>query len=119
MRQTEGKWVLIIDEIAGLNPKLLPDFLHTVRSLYHFRKEHALKSVIFVGVANLANIIADKASPFNIADSFQLPYFTHSEVYAFEAFIQLLLQKANGSSYLQLKLFTWYLLKAGRPCPKK
>ena len=59
MRQTQGQWVLIIDEIEGLNPALLPNFLHTVRSLYHYRKEHALKSVIFVGVANLAGIMAD------------------------------------------------------------
>ena len=78
---TKEKWVLIIDEIEGLNPELLPEFLHTIRSLYHSRRNHALKSVIIVGVSNLAGIMQDHTSPFNIADSFTVPYFTQSEVY--------------------------------------
>jgi len=79
--QNEAQWVLIIDELEGLNPQLLPNFLHTIRSLFHFRDEHALKGVIFVGLANLQTTFASLDIPFNIADSLQVPYFTQNEVY--------------------------------------
>ena len=80
-RQTNAKWVLIVDEIEGLNPELLPEFLHTIRGLYHSRRYHALKSVIIVGVSNLAGIMQDNTCPFNITDTFQVPYFSRSEVF--------------------------------------
>jgi len=79
--EREAKWVLIVDEIEGLNPELLPDFLHTIRNLYHSRQNHALKSVILVGVSNLAAVIQDNSSPFNITDQFDVPYFTQEEVF--------------------------------------
>ena len=82
MDHTEQKWVLIVDEIDGLNRQYLPQFLHTIRTLYHNRKEHALKSVMLVGVSNLAGIMHDHTSPFNIADSFTVPYCSCEEVYA-------------------------------------
>ncbi len=75
------RWVLVIDEIEGVNPDYLPDLLHTIRSLYHSRRKHVLKSVILVGVSNLAGVIQDQTSPFNIADSFVVPYFTRQEVF--------------------------------------
>jgi len=78
---TDNNWVLIVDEIEGLNREYLQTFLHTIRSLYHSRRNHALKSVIIVGVSNLAGIMQDNTSPFNIADTFTVPYFTKGEVY--------------------------------------
>ncbi|MBU0765355.1 MAG: ATP-binding protein, partial [Bacteroidetes bacterium] len=48
-RIKEGKLVLIIDEIEGLNPEIFGQFLHTIRNLYHSRTTHCLKSVILVG----------------------------------------------------------------------
>ena len=78
---TDNNWVLIVDEIEGLNREYLQTFLHTIRSLYHSRRNHALKSVIIVGVSNLAGIMQDNTSPFNIADTFTVPYFTKEEVY--------------------------------------
>ena len=36
----EGKLVLIIDEIEGLNPDLFGQFLHSIRQLYHSRLNH-------------------------------------------------------------------------------
>ena len=77
----EGKLVLIIDEIEGLNPALFGQFLHSIRQLYHSRELHSLKSVIFVGVSNILGIIEDHASPFNIADNLTIPYFTQEETF--------------------------------------
>lgn len=78
---SEDKKVLIIDEIEGLNPALMGRFLHSIRNCYHSRMEHALKSVIFVGISNITSVIEKNASPFNISDSFALPYFTKEEVF--------------------------------------
>jgi acylphosphatase len=77
----EDKFVLIIDEIEGLNPDIFGQFLHTIRNLYHYRDEHCLKSVILVGVSNIVGIIQDHASPFNIADNLPVDYFTKEEVF--------------------------------------
>ncbi len=75
----DRKIVLIIDEIEGLNPDVLGQFLHTVRNLYHFRDNHALKSVILVGVSNFVGHVQDNASPFNISDNLEIPYFSNEE----------------------------------------
>ena len=77
---SEGNCVLIIDEIEGLNHEIFGQFLHTIRNLYHSRQEHCMKSVILVGVSNIIGIVQDYASPFNIADTFEVPYFTKEEV---------------------------------------
>jgi hypothetical protein len=72
--------VLIIDEVEGLqSPDVLNAFLHTIRSLYHKRKRYHLRSVMLVGVANITGILQDNASPFNIADQIDIPYFTNKE----------------------------------------
>ena len=73
------KLVLIIDEVEGLNPKLFGQFLHSIRSLYHSRDKHAMKSVILVGVSNIVGVVEDYASPFNIADNINIPFFTNRE----------------------------------------
>lgn len=74
------KTVFIIDEIEQVNPEMFNMFLHTIRAFYHNRNQHNLKSVILVGVSNITGIIQDNASPFNIADNFDIPYFTEQEV---------------------------------------
>ncbi len=76
----DKKMVIIIDEIESLNPKILGQFLHTIRNLYHLRKNHCLKSVILVGISNITGVVGDNASPFNIADNLNVPYFTNEEV---------------------------------------
>ena len=75
----DKKFVLIIDEVEGINADYLNDFLHAIRSVYHSRENHCLKSVILVGVSNITGIIQDNASPFNIADELDVPYFTNEE----------------------------------------
>jgi hypothetical protein len=77
----DRKVVLIIDEIEGLNEEIFGQFLHTIRNLYSFRQEHSLKSVILVGVSNIVGVVQDNASPFNIADNLEIPYFTDEETF--------------------------------------
>jgi AAA-like domain len=76
---TDEKLVLIIDEVEGINPAYFSDFLHSIRSAYHSRTKHSLKSVILVGVSNIVGVVQDNASPFNIADNLNVPYFTDEE----------------------------------------
>ncbi len=59
----KSKWVLIIDEVEGINKEYFGDFLHSIRNAYHSRENHCLKSVILVGVSNIVGIIQDNASP--------------------------------------------------------
>ena len=74
--------VLIVDEVEGLkNSRLLNQWLHLIRSLYHRKEKTGLRSVILTEVSNITGIIQDTASPFNIADQIQVPYFTREEVY--------------------------------------
>jgi hypothetical protein len=82
MQMNTGKVVIVVDEVEGLNPDLFGQFLHTIRNLYHSRSSHALKSVILVGVSNIVGVVEDHASPFNIADNLQIPYFSDSETLA-------------------------------------
>ncbi len=73
------KCVLIIDEVEGINPLYFNRVLHTIRNAYHSRENHSLKSVILVGVSNIVGVVKDNASPFNIADNLNVPYFTDEE----------------------------------------
>ena len=75
----DKKFVLIIDEVEGINPLFFGTFLHSIRNAYHSRQEHALKSVILVGVSNIVGVVQDNASPFNISENLNVPYFTDTE----------------------------------------
>ncbi|MCB0579788.1 MAG: AAA-like domain-containing protein [Phaeodactylibacter sp.] len=72
-------FVFIVDEVEGINPAIFGQFLHTIRNLYHSREKHCLKSAILVGVSNIVGVAQDNASPFNIADNLEVPYFTKEE----------------------------------------
>jgi hypothetical protein len=80
-RVKDRKIVLVIDEIEGLNQKIFGQFLHTIRNLYQIRDEHSLKSVLLVGVSNIVGVVQEDASPFNIADNLEIPYFTPEETF--------------------------------------
>jgi hypothetical protein len=75
------KAVLIIDEVEGINTEYFGDFLHSIRNAYHSRTNCMLKSVILVGVSNIVGVVKDNASPFNIADNLNVPYFTNEETF--------------------------------------
>jgi AAA-like domain len=108
---SDQKMVLIVDEIEGVNPVYFSHFLHTIRSMYHSREHHALKSVIFVGVANITGIVQDNASPFNISDSLQLDYFTKEEV--FELLGQH--ETETGQQFETIVKEKIYTITAGQP----
>ena len=77
---------MIIDEVEGINADYFGTFLHAIRSAYHTRQSHCLKSVILVGVSNIVGVISDNgrdgACPvFTIADNLNVPYFTDEEVF--------------------------------------
>jgi AAA-like domain len=75
----DRKLVLIVDEVEGINPDFFGQFLHSIRNVYHSRESHGLKSVVLVGVSNIVGVVQDNASPFNIADNLNVPYFTNDE----------------------------------------
>lgn len=107
----EGKCVLIIDEIEGLNPALFGQFLHTIRNLYHSRENHCLKSVILVGVSNILGVVQDNASPFNIADNLDIDYFSRKEV--FELLDQH--ESETGQLFAEKVKEKIYSITAGQP----
>ncbi len=75
------KLVFVIDEVEGINSEYFGTFLDTIRNAYHSRQSHCLKSVILVGVSNIVGVVSDNASPFNVADNLNVPYFTDDEVW--------------------------------------
>jgi len=75
----DRKFLLIIDEVEGINPEYFGTFLHSIRNAYHSRTEHGLKSVVLVGVSNIVGVVQDNASPFNIAENLNIDYFTKTE----------------------------------------
>ena len=77
--KSDRRFVLIIDEVEGINPAYFGTFLHTIRNAYHSRHEHPLKSVILVGVSNIVGVVSDNASPFNISENLSIGYFTEAE----------------------------------------
>ncbi len=77
-----NKFILVIDEVEGINENYFGDLLHSIRNAYHSRQNHSLKSVILVGVSNIVGVVSDNASPFNIADNLNVPYFSDEEVYS-------------------------------------
>jgi AAA-like domain len=74
------KYVLVVDEVEGINTEYLNIFLHTIRNLYHSRDSHSLKSVILVGVQNITGVMQGAVSPFNINEELEVPYFTEAEI---------------------------------------
>jgi hypothetical protein len=79
IRQQGKAIVLIIDEFDGVPPAVLGDLMHTFRKMYHKKTTHSLHSLALVGVRNIAGVVLDHASPFNIADELEVPYFNKAE----------------------------------------
>ena len=74
--------VLMIDEFEKFNnEELMNQFLHIIRKTYHNKKLYGLRSVILISVSYLSGILEDNASPFNITEHMEVPYFTKEQVY--------------------------------------
>jgi len=74
--------VLVIDEFEGIPNSVLSEVMHTFRRIYHQKDSYLLHSLILVGVSTVAELVVSGASPFNIAEELQLPYFTEAEVHS-------------------------------------
>jgi hypothetical protein len=72
--------VLVIDEFEGIPDCVLSEVMHTFRQIYHQKEYYHLHSLCLVGVSTIAELVVSSASPFNIAEELELPYFTFSEV---------------------------------------
>lgn len=80
-----AKWpnqrlVLVIDEFEEVAPDVLGELLHVFRDIYQYKQHYALQSLLLVGVSTLAELVVSSASPFNVVDQLQIPYFTEAEV---------------------------------------
>ena len=72
--------VLVIDEFEGIPDAVLSEIMHAFRQMYHQKENHALHSLILVGVSTIAELVTSSASPFNIAEELKISYFTLTEV---------------------------------------
>ncbi len=72
--------VLVIDEFEDIPPDVLSELLHTFRALYQKRQFHKLHALLLVGVSTVVELVVSSASPFNIVDQLEIPYFTFAEV---------------------------------------
>ncbi len=72
--------VLVIDEFEGIPDVVLSEVMHTFRQIYHQKSDHALHSLMLVGVSTIAELIISSSSPFNIAAELPVPYFTFAEL---------------------------------------
>ena len=72
--------ILVIDEFEGIPKAVLSEIMHAFRQMYHQKEDHALHSLILVGVSTIAELVTSEASPFNIAEELKIEYFTFAEV---------------------------------------
>jgi hypothetical protein len=83
VRQRGQRGVLIIDEFDAVQEEVLTNLLSLLRAMYLARYDPlypALHSIILVGVRDIPSLLHGTQSPFNIADSFVVPYFMAAEV---------------------------------------
>lgn len=76
------KVILIIDEFDAIDPTLAEPILAVFREMYHYQDKPTfptLQSIILVGVRNIPALLGGSQSPFNIADQYEVPYFTAAE----------------------------------------
>ena len=79
-RSRHDKMVLIIDRADEINNEYFGDFLSAIRSAFHSRQSHGLKSVILVGLSNIVGLAGPNSVPYNISDELNVPYFTDHEL---------------------------------------
>ena len=75
-----SRLVLVIDEFEDIPDVVLSELLHTFRKIYQRKQYYALYALILVGVSTLTELVVSAASPFNVVDQLQIPYFTVAEV---------------------------------------
>ncbi|MEM7539133.1 MAG: ATP-binding protein [Chloroflexota bacterium] len=77
--------LLVIDEFDAAGAELAEPMLGAFRDMYlnrHKPTRYALQSIVLVGVRNIPALLGGTQSPFNIADQYEVPYFTDEETTA-------------------------------------
>ncbi len=72
--------VLIVDNVEEINPAYLTHFLRCIRSAFHSRQFHCVKSIILGSQNNIPDHPYDEGTPFNANDELEVPYFTEAEI---------------------------------------
>jgi hypothetical protein len=111
-QQTQKKMLLVIDDFDDLPENLLDQTLHVFRKMYHFRDRQSLHALIVVGVRNLCGVVPKTGSPFNIADDFELPYFSQAEV----ANLIEQYEQESGQPFQREVVDKIYEITRGHPC---
>ena len=78
----EKRVVLLIDEFSLLyrgGDDVRNEFLGALRGLKHNSRDNVMQCVIAAGTFNIVHLNPREASPFNIAECAQSPYFTIDE----------------------------------------
>ena len=70
----------MIDEFEEIPPTVLGEVMHTFRAMYQKHQKHNLHSLMLAGVSTLVELILGSASPFNVTDQLEIPYFSFAEV---------------------------------------
>jgi len=109
--RTPKRLALVIDEFDAIPDDRISETMHVFRSMYHERDVHSLQSLMLVGVRNLSGVVLDKASPFNIADELEVPYFTKVEV---EELIQQY-EEESGQKFQKKVVDKIYASTLGQP----
>lgn len=84
-RLLQRRGVLIIDEFDAIGAEHAEPMLAAFRAMYlryHQADYYALQSIILVGVRTIPALLGGSQSPFNIADQYEVPYFTAPETQA-------------------------------------
>lgn len=82
LREQAPAVVLVIDEFEDMPDVVLSELMHAFRALYQQKQYHALHAMLLVGVSTIAELVVSSASPFNVVDELQIPYFSFVEVEA-------------------------------------
>ncbi|KAF8350347.1 hypothetical protein F5887DRAFT_1069378 [Amanita rubescens] len=78
-----GNVVFLLDELSSLHKgqdDVQDSFLQAFRGLKHDRETHAVQCFIAAGTFNIIYLTTSAASPFNVTDFVQSPYFTIDEI---------------------------------------
>ncbi|MEZ4862628.1 MAG: AAA-like domain-containing protein [Caldilineaceae bacterium] len=77
----EWRIVLIIDEFDGTPLDAISSLLQNWRKIYlDTIPPRSLRSVVLIGLQNIATLNLGRSSPFNIANQLELPVFTQEQV---------------------------------------
>jgi predicted AAA+ superfamily ATPase len=79
-RTEKEQLILIVDNVEEINHAYLTMFFRGIRSVFHSRQYHAVKSIILGSQNNIPDHPYDDGTPFNANEELEVPYFTEAEI---------------------------------------